>query len=260
MSKGSAQQYDNFGSNFRNTIKQISNPNFTVLADVFNACNAELWHSRKGINSATSFKVPIINNKPRISEQEARFIMAIFFDRQKVPFSVEYPTSEKYIQKGISPSSARVDLVVDPEQDQQINVEMKTGPVSLKAESKERIRKDIEKFVKEKYDGAWYHTLHTVQNNSITNLCEAYFTLLKDHIEKEMIQTNTSSFDYSVLFHVCVIKHGFSIQRMIRLHEIIDNSNAIDDFMNFEYTVSRNELLSIDFPPAWEVLRNDNAR
>src|SRR5512138_943596 len=96
------------------------------------------------------------DGSPRISEQEAKliFVQHLTVDKQ-YHFSVETPTAETYQQKGTTPLSARVDLTLFGEDRKPIaHIELKAHNPQL-----EFIRKDLEKLLREKTTGCWFHTL-----------------------------------------------------------------------------------------------------
>jgi hypothetical protein len=100
----------------------------------------------------------------RISEQEAKllFFQHLTLDR-KFFFSVETPTVETYRQKGMTPMSARVDLTLyDSDRKPVAHVEYKSHNCGL-----EDIRKDLEKLLREKRTGCWFHTLENANRNTI---------------------------------------------------------------------------------------------
>ncbi len=118
----------------------------------------------------------------RISEQEAEllFFQYLTLDR-KFFFSVETPTVETYRQKGMTPMSARVDLTLyDSHRKPVAHLECKSHNCGL-----EDIRKDLEKLLREKRTGCWFHTLENANRNTIPVLLAKFtraFSLLPEWV------------------------------------------------------------------------------
>jgi hypothetical protein len=118
----------------------------------------------------------------RISEQEAKllFFQHLTLDR-KFFFSVETPTVETYRQKGMTPMSARVDLsLYESDRKPAAHVECKSHNCGL-----EDIRKDLEKLLREKRTGCWFHTLENANRNTIPVLLAKFtraFSLLPEWV------------------------------------------------------------------------------
>jgi hypothetical protein len=93
----------------------------------------------------------------RVSEQESRILVAQLLEARGVYFSVETPTGETYRMRGQRELSARTDVTaygpggVD---DRQLNIELKAGNPGI-----EIFRKDLEKLLRERVQGLWFHTL-----------------------------------------------------------------------------------------------------
>jgi hypothetical protein len=100
----------------------------------------------------------------RISEQEAKllFVQHLTVDR-RYWFSVETPTAETYQQKGTTPISARVDLTLfGSERKPLAHIELKAHNCNVEA-----IRKDLEKLLRERTTGMWFHTLHRADGRTL---------------------------------------------------------------------------------------------
>ena len=103
----------------------------------------------------------------RISEQEAKllFVQHLTVDRRYC-FSVETPTGETYQQKGKTPISARVDLtMLGPDRKPVAHIELKAHNCTIEA-----IRKDLEKLLRERTTGMWFHTLHRADGRTLDTL------------------------------------------------------------------------------------------
>lgn len=131
----------------------------------------------------------------RISEQEAKllFVQHLTVD-QKYFFSVETPTAETYQQKGKTPMSARVDLTLFGRERKPVaHIELKAHNCEV-----ENIRKDLEKLLRERTTGMWFHTLYRANGGTVAALIrkfKAAFSLLP-----ECLRTNDRS--YLIAFFV----------------------------------------------------------
>lgn len=116
----------------------------------------------------------------RISEQEAKllFIQHLTVDKRYC-FCVETPTTETYVQKGTTPMSARVDLTLLGNDSRPVaHIEQKAHNCEL-----ESIRKDLEKLLRERSTGCWFHTLERADRDTIQALLgkfRAAFGMLPD--------------------------------------------------------------------------------
>lgn len=130
----------------------------------------------------------------RISEQEAKllFVQQLTLDR-KYFFSVETPTVETYQQKGMTPMSARVDLTLyGADRKPVAHVECKSHNCGL-----EDIRKDLEKLLREKRTGCWFHTLERA-NRATFPVLLAKFTKAFSMLP-ECVAANQSSYLFAFL-------------------------------------------------------------
>jgi hypothetical protein len=131
----------------------------------------------------------------RISEQEAKllFVQHLTVDRRYC-FSVETPTGETYQQKGKTPISARVDLTIFGSDRKPVaHIELKAHNCTIEA-----IRKDLEKLLRERTTGMWFHTLHRADGRTLDTLIGKFksaFSLLP-----ECLRTNDRS--YLIAFFV----------------------------------------------------------
>jgi hypothetical protein len=107
----------------------------------------------------------------RISEQESKllFVQHLTVDRRYC-FCVETPTTETYMQKGITPISARVDLtLIGANRKPVAHLEQKAHNCTL-----ESVRKDLEKLLREKTTGCWFHTLERSDRGTIPALMDKF--------------------------------------------------------------------------------------
>lgn len=124
-------------------------------------------------------------SKPRVSEQELRFVLAAELQMRGIRYSVETPTEEKYTftkrdeneATEYQGRSAQTDLtILNQYLDPVLNVELKHGGYSINRNSGERaplpIRKDIEKLLKERVSGCYIHLFSAVNSNSARNIVD----------------------------------------------------------------------------------------
>jgi hypothetical protein len=107
----------------------------------------------------------------RISEQEAKllFVQHLTID-QKYFFSVETPTAQTYQQKGKTPMSARVDLTLfGGDRKPAAHIELKAHNCVV-----ENIRKDLEKLLRERTAGMWFHTLYRANSGTMATLIRKF--------------------------------------------------------------------------------------
>jgi hypothetical protein len=125
----------------------------------------------------------------RISEQEAKllFIQHLTMDRRFL-FSVETPTVETYQQKGTTPMSARVDLTLfGPDRKPVAHIELKAHNCTVEA-----VRKDLEKLLREKTAGMWFHTLQQADRRTLAALSGKFRTAFS--LLPECLRANDRSY------------------------------------------------------------------
>ena len=163
----------------------------------------------------------------RVSEQEARFaFIEALCKRGQFRYSVETPTEKCYQFSGQTPLSAQTDLsVYEAGGDYPIcNVEFKEGGWSTKGGESNRsgvsnkssvfpIYKDVQKLLRERPWGLWFHLLESTNSDTI---CKFLGVIGKqvDRVQREFGQCAEAP---GLTLHVCVLKHGFSLQKDVRL-------------------------------------------
>lgn len=156
----------------------------------------------------------------RISEQEARllFVQHIAADRE-FDFSVETPTRQTYRQSGATELSARVDLTLVGQDRQPVaHIELKAHSCPL-----ESIRKDLEKLVRERTPGGWFHTMERLRDRTLRVMMHKFrkaFEILADHLA-----ANSNSY----LIGFCVLEDEVLLSRWLRFTgELSRNLSAIE--------------------------------
>ena len=134
----------------------------------------------------------------RISEQEARLLFCTMLQDTSYYYSVEAPTTETYVQSGTTPLSARTDVAlyrsVENGLKRVANIEFKAHNAT-----QEQIRKDLEKLLREKITGNWFHLLASTNSGTIPRLFEKFIKAFSE----------CSSYvdcDIDIVFGICVLR------------------------------------------------------
>jgi len=183
----------------------------------------------------------------RVSEQEARFAFVEALCQGPLLYSVETPTRKtyKFTDKTQRPQSAQTDLSVHYNKSQCIcNVEFKAKGVSRRARELFRIYKDIQKLLREPVWGLWFHLLESVNKSTINNLLEVITTKI-DEVQNEFKDIDSEG----LTLHVCVLKHGFSLER-----DIPFRANGPMN-IHVDLRVSQTELLEVVNLNGWTIHR-----
>jgi hypothetical protein len=158
---------------------------------------------------------PEKKGKPRVSEQEARFAFVSILEKEKILYSVETPTVEKYNFSGETGSkrSASTDLTIfDENINKMMNIEFKSHGISMKSKTQHKIEKDIEKLLREDVDGLWFHVFERVDTKTIGKLLSVFAKKIKYiSSQKKDIKEKT------ICFHICVLSFGFSIFKCVNI-------------------------------------------
>ena len=184
----------------------------------------------------------------RVSEQEARFAFAASLADGPFEYSVETPTQEGYQQTGSKPLSAQTDLTLyEPGGGPLLNVEFKSKGASAAAKSSFRIRKDVEKLLRESPPGLWFHLFERVDSTSIAKL----LTVVACELASELGQLAPDGSKKVLLFHICVLAQGFSIHKHVHLQSGVSSVVSISEHLLLKYRVSRDELLDVPDENGW---------
>lgn len=135
----------------------------------------------------------------RISEQEARLLWCTMLQDTSYYYSVEAPTTETYIQSGTKPLSARTDValysLVENGLKRVANIEFKAHNATS-----EQIRKDVEKLIREKITGNWFHLLPSTNSGTIPRLFKKFVTAFE-------ACSACVEHDLDIVFCICVLKN-----------------------------------------------------
>ena len=182
----------------------------------------------------------------RVSEQGARFaFVEALCTAGQFRYSVETPTDKTYRFTGETKEiSAQTDLTLYDlnTRSRMCNVEFKAGGKSMKGGKADEahvfpIFKDVLKLMREPVWGLWFHLLESTDNSTITNFLEVIrggIGEVRGGKYKDDIETD------GMTVHVCVLKHGFSLQKDVPLD--LDDSE-LERHLHFDLRVSREELL-----------------
>ena len=144
----------------------------------------------------------------RISEQEARFCFAAVAERgTEYRYSVETPTLETYsFTDGGGRISAQTDLTLwDLDgKNKEFNIEFKAKNPGDKS-----IDKDIEKLLKEKIDGVWFHLFENADSGTFPRLGEKFESAVTKHYNALLVKH--PGLKKEILFAVCSLGNGVGI-------------------------------------------------
>lgn len=160
------------------------------------------------------------NGSIRVSEQEAKtlFLYRLLSER-RFCLSVEVPTVETYRQKGLTDMSARVDItLIDGNKKRCAHLEFKAHNCTV-----ENIRKDLEKLLREKSIGVWFHTLENADRRTMQSLIRKFRAALGS-LSKH-VDTCGSSF----LIAICVLRRGSLQLKWLHFTGNVDKNQAVVD-------------------------------
>lgn len=235
-----------------------------VNDDVLTLCkktDSLLWSSFESANNMTCHKTamshlvfPVYSEGSgsaiRISEQEARFAFVEAIVSSDYSFSAETPTRKLYQFSGESETSAQTDLsLYDNNFANILGIEFKSKGFSLNASDHSEITKDIQKLLREQCDGLWFHILESTSNTTITNLFKVFQSDMLDMYNEYKGDID----DKVIIFHICVLKHGFSVHKICEVNENSISLPSLNHFFQFDFHVSREELVNTGSNNGWNV-------
>jgi len=199
----------------------MNNENSVPIADLFELnkrVSLNLWHMANEHGKPSNLSPHVIyplnrdrtprkrDRTPRISEQEARVICCGLLNNLSLYYSVETPTEQRYVQKGKKKEgmAAQTDLTMYGFDGQSfkrvINMEFKAHNCG-----KRDIGKDIEKLVREGYQGNWFHILANYDAGTFPALFSKFKYAFTEY-PKLFSHENFSSKTISIIFCFCVLK------------------------------------------------------
>ena len=168
----------------------------------------------------------------RISEQEARILYCNILNNLNYFYSIETPTENPYQQSGKTGVSALSDLSIYHYANggfkKEVNVEFKARNPATK-----NIVKDIEKIIKEKIDGNWFHILKNIDKGTLPSVFDKFIFSLKEHSNKGS--------KISILFCICILEKKFSIIKYFKWNKNDGNLiHYLDKFFVLSQIKNRN--------------------
>jgi hypothetical protein len=161
---------------------------------------------------------------------------------------VETPTENVYMQKGVTPQSAASDLSLyvytSNEFTKVMNVEFKAHNPP-----KEHIRKDIEKLLKEKTDGNWFHTLKNIDSRTLRVL----FGKMADSLKscRELV----SDRQVSIVFSFCVLEKKWACLKRFKYYSSIEDFDKyVNEFFELDYTI-KDKKVQVLHKGVWQIFK-----
>jgi len=187
----------------------------------------------------------------RVSEQEARFAFVEALCMGPLLYSVEAPTSKLYQFTGKSSLSAQTDLAIHNVDGTRIcNVEFKAKGLSPSAKMHFPIYKDLQKLLREPQWGLWFHLLEAVNNSTIND----FLSVMATEMNIVRGQFGEDIETPGLTIHLCVLQHGFSIQRDLIFVDAADpTTESVDRLLRLDLKVSRSELLTVSDQNGWSL-------
>lgn len=234
------------------------------ISDTCRRADNGLWgaHARSaesqlGVSGEGSLIFPQYHGKRegslRVSEQEARFAFVEALCQGPLMYSVEAPTTKPYQFTGKTPLSAQTDLAVYDKCGIRIcNVEFKAKGVSPSAQKHFSIYKDLQKLLREPVWGLWFHLLEGTDNSTINNLLSVMAKQICE-VQHEFGEDVESP---GLSFHVCVLEHGFSLQKDVTLRPgRVITDGELNGHLRVDLKVSRSELVEVRELNGWDLYR-----
>lgn len=200
--------------------------------------------------------------KLRVSEQEARFaFVEALRTGGRFRYSVETPTRKRYQFKGKKATSAQTDLTLRDLDTgcRRCNVEFKEGGWSIGGEGSNGsgestksnvfpIYKDVLKLMREPVWGLWFHLLESANSATIRNLLEVIREQIREVREgkyKDDIEAK------GLTLHLCVLKHGLSLQKDVPL-SIVKDDSRLEGHLRVDLELLQGEL-RVNRPNGWKL-------
>lgn len=218
------------------------------IVDINEAVCRELWHMVSPGQRVEALTPKLIfpelrSGNVRVSEQEARFVYCSVLTRCSGYFySVETPTEESYSFSGANLMSARSDISLyscedGTVKDKVVNIELKAGNCSAK-----HIEKDVEKLVKERQVGNWFHCLSNIDSRTLRVL----FNKLEQSFQSV---AKPDTITPLIVFCFCVLEKNWAIMKCFDpLRE------SVSQFFDLEYAVAQDSI-NVTKDNGWRCIR-----
>ncbi len=186
----------------------------------------------------------------RISEQEARILYCGILNTLNYYYSIETPTQEVYQQTGEQPISGSSDLSCYIESNNKFE---KIANIEFKAHNADqmKIRKDIEKLIKEQIPGNWFHTLKNAESNTLPSL----FQKFKDSfLQFHDIGDNVELF---MVFCFCIIEKKWACLKYFHFEPSETSfQEYVENFFRLDYTIKSGKILVQD-QYGWNIIEKE---
>ena len=118
----------------------------------------------------------------------------------------------------------------------------------------EKIRKDIEKLVKERIAGNWFHTLKNIDRGTLPSLFEKWSAALKSCAPLLSQPEKGWYNDISLIFCVCVLDKQWACTKQFFYQSALQTQQSFDqyieEFFQLEYSTTRDEMTIVE-PHGW---------
>ena len=196
----------------------------------------------------------------RISEQEARTLYCTNLNTTQYYYSIETPTQDVYQQTGTTPISASSDLSIYVHNGQEfqkmVNIEFKAHNVEF-----EKIRKDIEKLVKERIEGNWFHTLKNIDNGTLPSLFGKCIAALKSCTPLLSQPEKGEYNDISLIFCFCILEKQWACTKRFFYQSAFQTRQSfeqyVEEFFQLEYSVIKQQI-TVTEPHGWHFFTPEN--
>ena len=226
------------------------------LIEINRRLSYDLWNvscfnkKPSGLSPRLIFPVKRTNEEIRISEQEARILYCNILNSLNYFYSIETPTNETYKQTGNTFLSALSDLSIYRHINNRFE---KLANVELKAHNpaEKNIIKDIEKIIREKKDGNWFHVLKNVNEGTLPSVFKKFVSSFNEHKGK-------GSEKY-IIFCICILDKKFSIIRRFDYDPSFggDASTLMKEFFCLDNSNTSNNIKGKDFIVQKDILKNN---
>ncbi len=215
----------------------------TARQVAFELCNIQSEPNPPAHTGSTSLIFPsywpsALNDsfRARVSEAEARVIYCLALEKQKLPYAVEVPTTQKYTFSGTTKLSARSDLVVYASQPGSPQTLIRDLAIEFKAHNPrvEAIRKDLEKLLREPCNGLWFHILKNADTRTIPVLFEKFDVAIRE------LRDLWQECDHSVA--ICAVV----MQKKFWLYRTLTPSDDLTPDLSIDYEVKRKRVIVKD--------------
>lgn len=231
------------------------------LIEINRRLSHDLWNlscigeKPSGLSPRLIFPKKRIKNKKnedvkRISEQEARILYCNILNNLNYFYSIETPTEDTYKQSGKTAISALSDLSIYHYANggfrKKANVEFKALNPVIKD-----ISKDIEKIIREKEHGNWFHVLKNIDKETLPSVFNKFVSSFKIYKGK-----GNKKF---IVFCICILEKEWG---MIKHFEYKSSSgknisNLMEEFFCLSKLSDSNNIKDKTVSKQKDILKNN---